>query len=371
MKYFLAIFMVASGLYVPFFASANTVVRTAETVSIGENQSITGDFYAAGQSITMSGEVTGDVYVAGGVVTMNGAVAEDIAILGGTVTLSASTSEDVRIIAGDVTIAEDIAGDVVIVAPRAHILSTATVGGNVLFFGGDLTIEGEILGDVLGTVDRLRLDAPVAGVDVTAHEVALGDKAVVAKNLLYRSANELTRAPGAVVSGNISRAAVPAYADATPVSVRVYIIAGLISLFATAVLTLIARRFVVDVASEVHVRPEVQLLYGMAALFVVPFAIMTSLVSVLGLLFGSVIMFLWIFLALITVPLINVYIGVHIAKYTIGYTAGEVPLLPALLGALALFAAFAIPIVGPIVFITLFVLTLGVLIRMIVSYLYW
>jgi len=46
-----------------FPAMASTTVRTGQSVSISEQQVVGGDFYALGNSVTMSGKIEGDFQV--------------------------------------------------------------------------------------------------------------------------------------------------------------------------------------------------------------------------------------------------------------------------------------------------------------------
>ncbi len=350
---------------------ASTVVRTGDQISINENQSVVGDFYAMGRSVTVSGEIGGDAYVAGEVITINGVIKEDIAAIGDTVSLHATATEDVRIIARDVTIAEAVEGDLVIVAGTAHILSTAHVSGNVLLFGGSVTIEGTVEGDVLGTIDSLRIDGAVNGlVDVTVSELVLGDRAVLGRDVTYVSSSELVRAPGAVVSGALSRSDAPLYEDASSTGTRAVVVAALISLFATLVMGLMVRRPLLALGDMVFTRPELSVGYGIGVLFVTPFVVGMLLVSVLGSFLGFLIFFVWLTLILVAIPCMNLMVGLYIAKYAKWQTGGNVPLLPVIAATALLYGLLLVPVVGGLLYLLVLTGTVGLIAKSIFDYLY-
>ena len=183
---------------------ANTVVRSGETVTLAENQSIEGSFYVVGGTVALSGKVTGDTTVIGGNVTIGGEVTEDLAVLAGTVNIQSPVKEDVRIVAGQVTITENIDGDLVVVGGKVNISSKATIKGDVLFYGGELIMEGAIEGKLLGSSESIRVDGSVKeGIDVTVSALTLGEQANVTGDVSYTSDTDVVRAPNVTVTGSL------------------------------------------------------------------------------------------------------------------------------------------------------------------------
>jgi hypothetical protein len=194
---------------VPFVpvAAEGPVIRSGDSVSVESNQVLEGDFYALGQSITLSGAAEKDVYAAGMAVTVNAPVTEDLVVAGGDIEVHGAIGDDVRIMGGEVIIADPVADDVVVLGGVVRILSTASVGGDLIFFGGEVVIDGPVEGTVYGTADSIRIDSYVGG-DVSVRVgtgLTLGDRTEIAGNVTYKSATDLTRAQGAVVTGTITR----------------------------------------------------------------------------------------------------------------------------------------------------------------------
>jgi hypothetical protein len=198
--------------FIAFFVSSapvsadSPVIRTGDTVGVEAEQILEGDFYALGRTVTISGQAEHDVYILGGAVTSNAPIEEDLVVVGGTVQVHGTVADDVRIVGGEVVIAEPVVDDVVIVGGTVHILSTASIGGDLIFLGGEVRIDGPVLGTVFGTGEAIRIDARVGGdVSVRAGQsLTLGDKADIQGDIQYASPSELSRAQNAVVSGAIT-----------------------------------------------------------------------------------------------------------------------------------------------------------------------
>lgn len=340
---------------------ANTVVRSGETVTLAENQSIEGSFYVVGGTVALSGKVTGDTVVIGGNVTIGGEVTEDLAVLAGTVNIQSPIKEDVRIVAGQVTITENIDGNLVVVGGKVNISSKATIKGDVLFYGGELIIEGAIEGKLLGSSESIRVDGPVkGGIDVTVTTLTLGEQGNVTGDVAYTSNNDVVRAPNATVTGSLIKNDVTVETDTTQ-TVRSLAIMFLISLFATLSLYLIFRRHVETFAQNARTGVFVKTAIGFIVVFMAPLLITILLVSILGFIVGLIVLCGFMLLLALAIPLLAVTAGAHISQL---YSKKTTILIPDLiLGAVALTVCLVIPILGYAVFAWLYMLTIGTLIH--------
>lgn len=344
----------------PLFAS--TVVRTGDSVTVAENQTVEGNYYAIGGSVALSGIIMGDAAVLGGNVTINGTITNDLLVVAGTVSQHASATEDVRIIAVDTTISEPIKGSLVVAGGRLTILSTATIGGDVLFYGGEAIIDGAVKGKVMGTAERMRINGAVeSGVDVKVHSLTLGEQANITGDVQYTSPGELVRATGAVVTGSvIPNDTVEDAAMNQRQAARQAGIYFLISLFATLSLYLLFRKQVEELAASTVVSLPRFGLIGFAALVVVPIATIILLVSVLGILIGLIGLFVLLALCIVAITLMNVVAGVFVAKLITKKAVVTVPTI--IVGAATLHLLLWIPVIGPLVLLSVFLITLGALV---------
>ncbi len=339
---------------------ANTVVRSGDTVTMTENQSIEGSFYVLGGTVALSGNITGDTTVIGGNVTVSGDINQDLSILAGTVSLQAPVKEDARIVAGQVTITENIEGDLVVIAGKLTIASQAKISGDILFYGGELVVEGAVGGKILGSAESMRVDAVVEkGVDVTARTLTLGDQANVTGDVEYVSATDVVRAPGAAVSGKVTKNA-PVVAAGNDNIARTTAVTFLISLFATLSLYLIFRRRVESFATAVRSGLIVKTVVGFVWVFMMPLFIIILLVSVLGSFVGLIALCVFALLLTLAIPLLAVTMGSLLAQLIDKKSTLSVPYI--LLGGVVVHLLVLVPIVGAVILLGLYVATVGTMV---------
>ena len=347
----------------PSAALASAVVRSGDAVTIAQNQSVDGNFYAVGSAVALSGVVKGDAVVIGGTVTVNGSVTEDMFALGGAVNMSASGTKDVRIIGGDVTISKPITGDLVVVGGRVTILSTASVKGDVLLYGEDATIDGAVGGQVLGNIRTLRINSTVGGgVDVTTGSLTLGDQADITGDVQYASAHDAVRSPNAVVTGKVMKGSAGDAADATSYTalMRETAILFFISLFATLCVYLIARRFVEDISRQTVRKFGFKTLVGFATFAIAPITIGILFVSMLGILVGVIELALLVVLSVVSLVLMNAVFGTLLAIYLTKKSQLTVPFIIA--GAAVTQLCLLVPYIGPAILAFVFLATSGALV---------
>jgi carbonic anhydrase/acetyltransferase-like protein (isoleucine patch superfamily) len=356
MKYLLAVILACSLLpIVP--VSAETVLRTGETVSVDKDQSVEGHFYALGSTVTMSGTVSGDLVAAGGNVSFNGGVGEDVVIIATDVGVYASVTDDVRIVAWDTTIDDSIGGSVLVIGGKLNILSTATIGGDVLFVGGTAIIEGEVKGALLGNAEAVRVDAVIGkGIDMNVHSLTLGDRADVTGNVQYTSSQELVRSPNAVVTGEITRTAEP-IVSSSQLPGRSAAILFLISLFASLCLFLVARRPLERVTTDTLVAWWERLALGLAGFVLLPITSVVLLVSVLGLWVGLVVGLVFAVMLLLAVALSGLLVGTLLSQL---FMHNQIlnP-LSIVVGTAVVHLILYIPVVGPFAVFVIIMTALG------------
>jgi len=340
--------------------AANTVVRSGETVSVAEGQSVSGDFYVAAGTINISGLVEEDALLLGGQVTVNGSITDNAFIVGGNVDIHGTVGDDLRIIGGEVTIAEPVAGDVAIVGGSVNILSSASIGGDLLIYGGDVVVEGPIAGDLLGSVSNLRLDAFVGGgVDVRVTNLVLGDQANLEGGLVYNSFNIVERSLNAVVSGEVVR---NDPIVSMPESSRFgFLIPSLLSLFSILSWYLVSRKTLSVVVDKAIVKSPKPVLIGFALFFLAPIAAIILISSMIGSVIGLAILFSYLLTISLAVIVIPAVLG-HTLMMAFTKTNGRINLLSILIGILVMTVLSQLPIIGPVFIFVLLLISIGALV---------
>lgn len=349
----LFLYTILTCILVPYAAQA-AVLRTGEDVSVTNEQEVHDDFYAAAEQVSSSGDIKGDFYAAAGSFTNNGSVDGDVVVIGGTVDLHAAVTDDVRIVGGEAVIAGPVAGDVVMVGGMLEILSTASVGGDVLFYGGDLKVLGAVEGSVLGGAEKMRIDAPVGGgIEVTTAFLTLGDRAEVLGDVSYTSPNELVRSQNAIVVGEVVKNSAPP----VEVSYDNLIMTFVIVLFTALVLQLLLRPQLRKLAFVWTESTGVSGLVGVGVMILTPLAFVLALVSVLGAFLGVLLLLSFLLLVLFSCALMSIAVGTLISDLT--QKNKEPNVLFTVLGAATLQAVLLLPILGVVLVLMAFLVTLG------------
>lgn len=343
----------------PGLAFAETVLRTGESVAIDNDQVVEDDFYVTAGDISMSGEVREDMYAVGGSVTVNGPVGVDLTALSGATQIHAEVGDDVRIIGGEVVIADHVGGDVFVVGGVLKILSSASIGGDVFFYGGEADISGPVDGSIMGAADSVRVDSIIGnGIDmIIGRELTLGERASVRGDVRYQSPSELTRSQDAVVEGSVVRNEVEgeeeSWTDELP------LVSLFVLIFAALCAYLFFRERLQNLVAEIYSNPGRVGLIGLAVLFLVPIAVLLAFVTVLGALLGIVGLLVWLLLLSATYILTSVTLGALV--FALVNRTPTVSLPSVILGAFLLQFLYYIPVIGGLIVLVCFVLTLGVL----------
>lgn len=338
----------------PTLAMAATISKTS---SISESQTIDSNLYFLGDNISISGNITKDSVVIARKVKIDGEVNLDLLTVAATVDLLGKVGDDVRIVAGEVTISGEITGDLVVVAERLTVLDSAKIGGDVLFFGNDAKLSGEIAGDISGRSGNLRLDGEVAGeVDVVTTALVLGDKAKIAGNIKYVSRNDLVRAQNATVSGKIVKNS-PQVSD-TDNSLRWQLIYFLVIAFAVLVWYLFFKNFSIRAVSYAEKNPLRSTFVGFEVLILTPIIVAILTLTMLGTIIGIVLLCAYILFILVAMLITPVLIGAYLVQL-FEWKNQNYSVLSVFLGTVVLTSLFFIPVVGLIVFLAVFLITLG------------
>ena len=347
-------------IFIPVSAFAGPILRTGETISVDASQSLKGDFYGFGSTVSISGQADNDAYIAGGTVTINAPILEDLTVIGGVVQIHGDIGDDVRIVGGEVVLAKPVKGDVVVIGGTLTILSTAKVDGDVLFMGQTLVIEGPVMGGVHGIAETARLNTEVGG-DVSLRVENLftvGDKANLQGKVSYESAHEVVRAQDAIVAEEMQHIPTREREYSMPTA-QFALFEFCILIFVALTLYVIGRRHVVRVVEYSFARLGMSGLMGLGILFAFPFIATLLFVSVLGIFAGIIFLFGYILMMLTAFALMPIFVGYALQKVVL---RREGITLYTVVGGVTLFVLLSLfSVIGGLILFTCFVITLGAL----------
>jgi cytoskeletal protein CcmA (bactofilin family) len=347
-----------------------------QSIYVGEDEIIEGNFIKVGNFIDINGTINGDVIVAGNSVTINGPVAGDVIAAGNTVRIKGPVSGSVRVAGSTVEVSAEVEKSVWAVGSTVAIGPEAEVGWDVYSAGANVEIKGPIGRDVWVAGANVLIANEVgnnilASIDTEGHLI-LSPGAKVGGDLTYKAGSEkqLDLKEGAEVTGEISKKAIviPAKPDVKKAFGVGGIFFKIISLFSLLVIGLVMitlmPKVILQVKEEMIKRPGPAIGWGLVYLILTPVVAFLLMITIIGLPLGLIIIPLYV---------ISLYISKVIAGFVLGLLllnnlnrnkkySGHL-VWPLILGLAVLLVIINIPVIGWLVKLLLMLWALGALMQ--------
>jgi len=353
---------------VPVLALGATM-KAGEEVAIPKGNDVEGNLYVAAGNVSINSIVSGDLYTAGGNVLITENVSNDIVVAGGSVTILGDSGDDVRVAGGNVLVVGNVGGELIAAGGSITVASDVSVGGDVVTAGGQITLDGTVVGDVemyggVATVNGRIQGNLIARVE---DKLTIGSGAVIDGNLAYKakSADALKMGEGAIVTGEIVFEEIATVGKAEAENFIVAVI-GVFILFKLASFVIVAliliwlfKNFSNSVVRGVVQNPLRMLGYGFVTLIVAPAAAILLFVTLLGIPLGIMVLLSYGLLMLVSAIYAGVTTGAWMSQLMHKAQTPVVTWKNVLGGTVLLTAVTLVPIVGWIVGLLLFLVTLG------------
>ncbi len=288
--------LLALGGFLPLVVSPAALaaeLSAGPSVTVSQGERIDDDLYAAGSTVDIAGEVTRDVFAAASSIVVSGRVGGDATLAAGTIRVDGPIAGSLRVVGGTVEVTAPIGWDLAILgAGSVSVARSATVGHDVAAIGaGTITIDGRVDGDIRGSVGTLIVAGRVNGdIDVDAERIEIRDGAEVRGAFRYRSPQPATIAPGARVLGPQEHTPRPSTTAREPKTaldraidwVMTVLLRLSWAIVAGTLLIVLLPRQTSRATDMLRVAPLPTVLWGIAALVVVPIAALLLLVTIVG-----------------------------------------------------------------------------------------
>lgn len=189
-------------LFLPFQALAQTnLTEKPKIVTLGKNEVVNKDYFAAGEKVTLDGIVNGDAYIAGGQIDINGTINGDLLVAGGQINIRGTVSQNIRVIGGNIIISGKIGKNLSVACGSLTVEKTAKAGGNMVVAGGKVEILTQVNNLTVGG-GMVNLGGNVLGnAMVGAGTLTILPEVSIKGNLEYWSENEATIAQDTKITG--------------------------------------------------------------------------------------------------------------------------------------------------------------------------
>ncbi len=332
-------------------------VSTGGDITIEEGEIIDEDVYFFGDTVTVGGVIKGDAVIFAREVTLSGTVEGSFFVFAETVKISGEVKGTVRGAANTVQLLGTSGRDLMMAA------NTISVEGDIGddFFGaansGSLT--GSVGRDVKASINRLGINGTVGG-DVTAYvgELVFGPEAVIEGDVAYTSEKTAAVDDRAVIRGAMERKEPPALRHIdSPVRTAWSVVRPVLSLLVVSLLVaLLFPVLTAGTAQTIKEKPGLSAAYGALVIFVVPFAALFLLFTLIGMPLGILSMLLYAVL----IYLSRIFAGYFLAQVAFARFGWRLhPAWTALIGVFVLVLLTRLPFVGWLIHLTAVLFAVG------------
>lgn len=340
-----ALVVVAVSLGFSQLASAQTF-RSGNSVTVGQAEVVEGTLYASGQTVDISSQVNGDIFCAGQTVTISGRVSGDVICAAQTLNISGQVLGDVRLAGQTVTIGGAVDGNATIGAQSFVLEADATVGGDATGFVADANVNGKVGRDVVVYSENLLVAGTVGrNIKTESTNLSLSGDARVGGDINLTSFNDIDRAQGAVVEGEVNRTEPARETSTKRGAVFGFSLLWFLYWFAAMLLTALAIALVFPsllqaASNRAMPTPWKALLVGFMVNFFMPLVVVILGITLIGLPLAILLGLAWLVLLFLSGPFSAYYLGRLLLRDS------RQPLLIMLAGASLLLVIYFIPIIG-------------------------
>jgi cytoskeletal protein CcmA (bactofilin family) len=341
-------------------------LRAGRRISVPADEVVSGNLYAAGGELTISGVVDGDVVGAGGDVFLHGRVLHDVTIAGGHGRIGGYVGGDLRVACGQVDLSGEVTGDLVIAGGRVRMLPGAKVGGDTVVAGGELALEGEIAKSLRAAGGEVILNGTVAGpVQVRSSRLEVGEKANLQGALVYFTPDEAEIHDGARIAGPITYRMVSGMdqrwirSGLGRLGVAFYLMGFLTTLVAGLLACVFLRRPSQGLVGYALSNFGKELLRGFVLFFIMPAVIFLLTVSLIGVPFAFLAGLMHLLFGIIAVVFTGVAVGALLLKWIRKKEEYQVNWKAAVVGIPIIYLVFLVPILGFFANATFFLAVFG------------
>jgi cytoskeletal protein CcmA (bactofilin family) len=345
-------------------------LRAAETnngqaVFIEENEVISGNLFAAGDTITVNGVISGDLIVAAKSVTVNGRVEGDVIAAAQTININGEIGGNIRVIGNAVNINGSVARNINAFGSEIVISEKARIGWDVLIIAANSQVDGVING-ALNTYCKQSVISGKVGKNITikayddnqTQSIIITESAIINGDLNYTSKNKANIKAGAEISGQTNyklpevkeKNNIAIWAWGRLFSILSMILIGLIFVF---IIPKTTQKFIVDMKTKTGKL----LLIGAITFFITPPVAIVLMLTIIGIPLAASLMAIWVAGIFLAQTAAAIFIGELIINDLI---KAQAPIFWSLLiGVVILSLLFSLPLVGWIINLIIICLGLG------------
>lgn len=305
-------------LIIPLSAYAYAV-KSDNSIMVGKNEVVDGNFYAAGQTITVDGTVDGDVICAANTVNINGTVEGDVICAAQSININGQVKGSVRAAGNSIDINGIIAENAMTFGASIHLGENAEIGREMLIACDNADIKGKIGRDLYGAAAKTAVSGEISRnvrLKIDDGELNIADSAVINGSLTYTSNNQAKIAQGAQIKEG-------SYQNLPKIPSKREVAAGkifgsLFSIFSALVVGLVLitvwRDQIIKITDKMLSGIGVSIGWGIILMFITPIISILLLFTIIGIPLALILAVLWLIALYASKILAGIMIGRKVLK---------------------------------------------------------
>ena len=327
--------------------------KTGNSIYVAKDEIVSGNFYAAGNNITIDGTISGDLIAAAQTINVNGRVEGDIIVAAQDININGEVGGNVRVAGTSISLNGAVARNVNVFGSNIIIGSNARIGWDVFAAGVALEMRGNVDGGLSGSVGHGLVSGKIGkNINLKISENNLSEgliispEASVGGGIIYTAQKPAQISEKASIGGKIEQK-IP---EARPTNwFAVWALAKIYAIFSALVVGLVliflGRKITPKILEKIEEKPFKMLLPGLIIMLVLPPIALILAFTIIGIPMALIISAWWLVATYVAKIFTAILIGQLILKAL--FKKGDIPLIWSLvLGVVVLWLLFAIPFIG-------------------------
>lgn len=351
-------------LSAPLAAKAFSV-ESRDNIYVGKNETVEGNLYAAGQSITVDGVVNGDVIGAAQTITVNGVVNGDLIGAAQSLNFNGEVKGNVRVAANYLNINGSVGRNLNAFSSVIVLSQNSKVAWDALILGVSAEVRGIIEGNLHGEVSKALIAGKIGhDVDLKVSgkrgvtSLIIDKEAVIAGNLNYTSIDRANIESASSVSGEVKQITPENIGFDWSMFIWKKIFGIFSALFVGLTLWFLWRSGVKKSMAAIKDKWSLHFINGLIILGVLPLACLVLALTFVGIPLALILLFLGIIFFYLAKIIGAIYLGHWLLKFI---TKQQRSVLAILLGVTVVWLLCSIPFIGWLLSLALMILGGGAL----------
>jgi len=338
--------------------------KTGDTIYISKDEIVSGNLYAAGNTITIDGTVNGDLIAAAQIINVNGRIEGDIIAAAQDIRINGEVGGNIRVAGNSININNRVARNVNAFGANVILDKNSQIGWDVLAAANNIETHGEIIGSLSGSAGRALISGKTGKnislklADTETNEgLIISPEAAIGGGLTYTT-NKTAQIPQTATIGGKIEQKFPEVKPDNKLSSLVW--PKIYSIFCAFVIGLIliflGKNSTLKILDKIQDKPKRVILTGIIIMFAVPPISLFLMFTLIGIPLALILLAIWFIALYVSKIFTALLLGQWILKNLI--KKGETPLVWSLIvGVILLWLLIALPFIGWIV--GLFAIWLG------------